>query len=752
MDFPVFGCYSELEERDSGSHLILLMTMQSKKIDILDFPIGKLKGVNATILKPLKNLGIETYGDLLLHIPTRYDDFSHITHISDARIGETATIQGTITSVENVRTWKRGMHITRITIDDGSGELEAVWFNQPFLAQSLIEGKTVSVSGKIGLSERGNYAMQNPAHEALGKKGETTHTGRLVPVYRETAGITSRWIRYLVKNAFAGITAVPETIPDDIVKRQHFPTRFAALAGIHFPKNEKEAASARRRLAFEEVFFIQLFMLKAREMIKRAMAPKISIDIDGIKEFISTLPFKLTDAQRKAAWEIVQDMECGHPMNRLLEGDVGSGKTVVAAIAMHNAAKNGWQSVVMAPTEVLASQHFANFSKLFAPFGTNVGLLTGTGALVYDAELSTTHAMKKSDFLASVRSGHLKIIVGTHALIANTMSFHSLGFIVLDEQHRFGVNQRAELARHRNGNARGANKTRVPHFLSMTATPIPRTLTLTAYGDLDISILNEMPKNRKKIETKLIAPNDRAAAYAFMDEQMDAGRQIFVICPRIEHEPGGDAVQLPPRQFTFAEIARKEVKAVKKEFEKLSQEIFPARRVGMLHGKMKAKEKEDVMRKFKAHELDILVSTSVIEVGVDVPNASVMAIEGAEQFGLAQLHQFRGRVGRSDHQSYCLLFQDDASRDTSRRLKALLECNDGFLLAEKDLAIRGPGDFLGSRQWGAPDLAMASLTDVALIKSAREEAARILEKDSSLAKYPELRARLTTFTQKIHLE
>ena len=717
----------------------------------IDTPIERLKGVSTTILKPLKNLGIGTYADLLLHIPTRYDDFSHVTRIVDARVGETVTVRGAITSIENMRSWKRRMYITRATISDQSGELEAMWFNQPFLTQTLAQGKTVSLSGKISISDRSGLTMQNPAHEVIGKTNTTTHTGRLVPVYRETAGITSRWLRYLIKNAFAAITTTPETLSEDIIKRQHFPSRFAALESIHFPKTEKEAALARKRLAFEEVFFMQLLMLRSRETIKQADAPKIPTDVEKIKRFVGALPFSLTDAQRKAAWEIVQDMERGHPMNRLLEGDVGSGKTVVAAIAMYNTAESGWQSVMMAPTEVLASQHFTGLSKLFEPFGMNVGLLTGSGALMYDAELKTAHAMKKADLLTSVRSGNVKIIIGTHALIANTFSFHSLGLIVLDEQHRFGVKQRAQLAQHRSA-GKSAHEPLIPHFLSMTATPIPRTLTLTAYGDLDISILNEMPKNRKAITTKLISPTARTGAYVFMEEQMKEGRQVFVICPRIEHETGGDALSLPSRQFTFAEMARKEVKAVKKEYEKLSQEIFPKRRVGMLHGKMKAKEKEEIMKKFKAHELDVLVSTSVVEVGVGVPNASVMAIEGAERFGLAQLHQFRGRVGRSEHQSYCLLFQDEASQDVSRRLKALLECNDGFLLAEKDLAIRGPGDFLGTRQWGAPDLAMASLSDVSLIKAAREEALRILSEDPALRKHPAILTHLAAFTEKVHLE
>ena len=726
------------------------MALRASPIQI-NTPIERLKGASATILKPLKNLGITTYADLLLHVPTRYDDFSHTTRIADAQVGETVTVQGVIRSIENARSWKRHMHITHATISDGSGELEAVWFNQPFLTQTLAQGKTVSLSGKISMSDRSGLTMQNPAHEIVGKTNTTTHTGRLVPVYRETAGITSRWLRYLMKNAFAVVTEAPETLPDDIIKRQHFPARFAALVSIHFPKTEKEATLARKRLAFEEVFFMQLLTLRARETMKQADAPKISIHIEKIKTFVGTLPFSLTNAQRKAAWEIVQDMERGHPMNRLLEGDVGSGKTVVAAIAMYTAAENGWQSVIMAPTEVLASQHFASLSRLFEPFTINVGLLTGSGAVMYDAELKTTHAMKKADLLATVRSGSLKIIIGTHALIANELSFYSLGLIVLDEQHRFGVKQRAQLAQHRSiGTA--LRRPLIPHFLSMTATPIPRTLTLTAYGDLDISLLNEMPKNRKAILTKLISPAGRNAAYVFMEEQVKSGRQIFVICPRIEHEFSDDAVMMTPRQFTFEEMARKEVKAVKKEYEKLSQEIFPACRVGMLHGKMKAKEKEAVMKKFKTHELDILVSTSVVEVGVDVPNASVMAIEGAEQFGLAQLHQFRGRVGRSEHQSYCLLFQDEESQSVSRRLKALLECNDGFLLAEKDLAIRGPGDFLGTRQWGAPDLAMASLSDVSLIKAAREEALRILSKDPTLQKHPTLLAHLSVFTEKVLLE
>ncbi|MEK7494007.1 MAG: ATP-dependent DNA helicase RecG, partial [Patescibacteria group bacterium] len=675
--------------------------------------------------------------------------------IADASLGEVATVQGVIEDVQSIRTWKRGMQLIHVAVGDASGAIDAVWFNQPFLLRTLTQGKHISISGKITLNERGERTMLNPAYEVLGENKTTTHTGRIVPVYSEAAGITSRWLRYLVKNAFAGVTRIDDTLPQEIIKRQRLPALYDALTHIHFPRTQKEADAARRRMAFEEMFLLQLCMSEARREIQQSLAPKIPFDLETVKSFVDGLPFQLTQAQRRAAWEILQDMEKSSPMNRLLEGDVGSGKTVVAAIAIINTAHHGWQSAVMAPTEVLARQHFASFAKLFSPFHFDVGLLTGSEALIYDSEFDTVRKMKKTDFLTEVRSGRLKVVVGTHALIASAVAFHALALAVLDEQHRFGVAQRASLAKRNTVNKALAPVTPLPHFLSMTATPIPRTLTLTIYGDLDISLLNEIPQGRKKIVTEIITPPQRQRAYDCMRAQVRAGRQIFVICPRIEGNFEETSVfhSSASGQIKFTQtLLRKEVKAVKEEYKKLTEEIFSDLRVGMLHGKMKLKEKETVMKQFKDGTIDVLVSTSVIEVGVDVPNAAVMAIEGAERFGLAQLHQFRGRVGRGEHQSHCFLFTESSSAETNRRLRALLECDDGFALAEKDLAIRGPGDFLGTHQWGIPDYMMASLTDAKLIKTAREEATLLLESDPDLQKHPALKARRAEIHERIHLE
>ncbi|MEK7520069.1 MAG: ATP-dependent DNA helicase RecG, partial [Patescibacteria group bacterium] len=466
-------------------------------------------------------------------------------------------------------------------------------------------------------------------------------------------------------------------------------------------------------------------------------------DIETIKSFLTTLPFSLTPSQKRSAWEIMQNMAKPSPMNRLLEGDVGSGKTVVAAIAALHAATHGFQTALMAPTEVLAQQHFATFMQLFANTRATVGLLTAHDAKIFDAELKTAYTVKKKEFHNFLKDGKLSVVVGTHALIASGVAFKNMGLVILDEQHRFGVSQRAALAAQN-----GAKLT--PHFLSMTATPIPRTLSLTIYGDLDVSLLNEMPKNRKKIITRLVLPHERNTAYDFIRREVRAGRQVFVICPRIEPS------QRPEdEQKTAASFVRNrwnDTKAVKEEYEKLHKTIFPDLRVAMLHGKLKAKEKEQVMREFKEGTTNILVSTSVVEVGVDVPNATVMMIEGAERFGLAQLHQFRGRVGRAHHQSYCLLFSEHDIPSENRRLKALAECDNGFELAEKDLAIRGPGDFFGGRQSGFPDLTMASLTDLPLIKVAREEAARLLAKDPILSAHHKIKQRVADFRARVHLE
>ncbi|MBI2625580.1 ATP-dependent DNA helicase RecG, partial [Candidatus Parcubacteria bacterium] len=515
----------------------------------------------------------------------------------------------------------------------------------------------------------------------------------------------------------------------------------------------------RRRLAFEELILIQLAHLKARANIKALAAPAIPLDLAQVKQFVASLPFPLTNAQRKAVWEILQDIAKPHPMARLLEGDVGSGKTVVAAIAAYLVSRAGWQTAFMAPTEILARQHFLTLKKLF-PFGTaSAALLTGSETRFFSGgeEMATS----KKHLHAHIHEGLADIVVGTHALLQKHVAIPKLALVIVDEQHRFGVEQRAALMRNRNQESGIRNhgqsekfithdsKFLIPHLLSMSATPIPRTLALTIYGDLDLSILDELPQGRRPIETKLVAPTERERAYRFIREEVRRGRQVFVICPRIELE---DAEGPHPNARGQLALLRAEAKAVTVEYEKLSKEVFRDLRVGMLHGKLRAKEKASVMARFTAGELDILVSTSVVEVGVDVPNATVMMIEGAEHFGLAQLYQFRGRVGRAEYQSHCLLFTESTSRLAHQRLSAITEAKSGFELAEKDLQLRGPGDFLGTRQSGLADLAMASLSDGRLIKAARSEAELLLQQNADLSRWPLLKKRLAEFENEAHLE
>lgn len=716
----------------------------TKNISLSD-SIEKLKGVNCKIVKPLKVLGIHTVYDLLRHIPFRYDDFSKIVNIAELTPGETATIRAKINKITNKRTWKKNIYITEAEVSDESGMIKAVWFNQPFLTRNLKIGGLVNLAGKAVFNNNSLY-LQNPAYERIfeNSTSEHTHTGGLVPIYRETAGITSRWIRFLVKNSIEQVAQIEEILPQEIIKKHDLLPISSAILKIHFPENVDEVKEAKRRLAFEELLLIQLLILKARRKIKKSDAPPIPFDIEKTKRFVASLSFALTDSQRKAAWEILQDMSKNIPMNRLLEGDVGSGKTVVAAIAALNAASKGRQIAIMAPTEVLARQHFHTLSNMVADFGFNVGLLTGNSAEIFDSEIKSEYKLKKQEFLNQLTSKKLLIVTGTHALISEKVSFPSLGLIVLDEQHRFGVNQRAELLK-RYKTASGL----MPHLLSMTATPIPRTLTLTLYGDLDISLLNEMPKNRKNIITKIITLAERPSAYDFVREEIKKGRQAFVICPRIEAQEDS---KIKSEKAYQQELLKKEVKAVKEEYQKLSSEIFPDLKIAMLHGKMKPQEKERIMKEFKANRFNILVSTSVIEVGIDVPNAVLMLIEGAEHFGLAQLHQFRGRVGRGEYQSYCFLFAGNTVLANSQRLKVLINCQNGFELAEKDLEIRGPGDFLGTRQSGLPDLTMASLTNKILIKEAREEAMRLLKEDPELIRHSKLKKHLEKFNSKIHFE
>jgi ATP-dependent DNA helicase RecG len=702
--------------------------------------VSKIVGVGPKFAQKLSHLGIERVEDLLFYFPRRHDDLSRPSKISDLYAGGQAIIRAKIVTIENQRSPRRWMALTKAILQDESGEIGALWFNQPFLIKNLRLGQEWIFFGKIAFDFRTKQlVLQSPSYE---------REAVILPVYSETEGLTSKNLRRIIKPLLNAVGQIEEFLPNEILKKENLLDVHLAIKQIHFPDNSKMLNSARQRLAFEELFLLSLKVLSNRKELEQNNAPKIEIEIPLIKKFVASLPFKLTDDQRKAAWEIVRDLsgrsklkvkskklkqqikqETVAPMNRLLEGEVGSGKTVVAAMAVLAIKNAGYQSVWMAPTEILALQHYKNVKKLLSPFGVKIGLLTSS--------------FKKSE-IQKVTDNDL--IIGTHAVIQEDVHFPHLALIIVDEQHRFGVKQRAALKQRTmisesaSAEASADKQRSVPHFLSMTATPIPRTLALSFYGDLDLSIIKQLPIGRQKIETKIISPDDRAKAYLFIKDQIKAGRQAFVICPLI----GQDETTAGGRLFDL-----QEKKAAVAEYEKLSKIIFPDLRIGLLHGRMKAKDKEKAMTDFKDDKIDILVSTAVVEVGVDIPNASVMMIEGAEKFGLAQLHQFRGRVGRSTHKSYCFLFTESWSKNTQKRLQAMVESNDGFSLAEKDLQIRGPGELYGTLQSGMPDLKMASLSDIILMKRARASAEEIIAK---LDQYPALLEKLKEFQSERHLE
>lgn len=699
----------------------------------LSTPVERIPKIGSFHQKNLKKLGITTVQDLLFHFPHRYEDFSNIIPVSKVKVNEVCTIQGRITEIETSRTWKKKMVVTQALVQDSKGTIKAVWFNQPYLVKSLKKEDELLLSGKV-VFKRGEVYLSNPIFEKTRlKKG--THTGRIVPVYRETRGISSRWIRSILKPLlFEFQNKIEEYLPREIMEENNLLPIDKALWQIHFPDSEEAIEKAKHRFSFEEIFLIELFVNRERLKMEKEDSVPVPVSLDIVKKLVNSLPFKLTDPQKKSAWQILKDMEKKRPMNRLLEGDVGSGKTIVAAIAALNAVKNGYQAAIMTPTEILAKQHFKEISDTLQDFRVNIGILTGKQDQWRSkklknqvVEISREKLIEKTKGKISPETNNLipgiDILIGTHALIQDQVKFGRLALVVLDEQHRFGVKQRAKLC---------AKKGPVPHLLSMTATPIPRTLALTLYGDLDLSIIDSLPTGRKKITTEIAEDKDKI--YEFIRKEVKKGRQAFIICPRIEENE---------------EI---EMKSVKKEYENLSEEVFPDLKMAMLHGKMSSKDKEKAMQDFKDKKTDILVSTSVVEVGIDVPNAAVMLIEGADRFGLAQLHQFRGRVGRGKYQSYCFLSTESRSQKTRRRLRALVSSEDGFALSEKDLKIRGPGDFTGVRQWGIPDLMMDSLKDISLVEKTREKAKEILEKDPDLKNYPLLRKKLELFGKTIHLE
>jgi len=722
----------------------------------LQTSVEKIPRIGIAYAKKLKKFGIKTVQDLLFYFPTRYDDFSEIISIKDAkqRLGDVVCVQGRITDIESSHTWKNFVNLTQVTIQDDTAEINVVWFNQPYLAKSLKEDDFICLAGKVSLGKDGLF-FNSPAYERIndiGENDELTHTGRIVPVYSETRGVTSRWLRYIIKPLlYRFAEQIQETLPKEIIKKYKFLPIQEAVWQLHFPDSFEHADAAKSRFSFEDIFLIQLNVLKEKIKLMQKKAAACPMSADLMKTFTDSLPFQLTDSQKKCAFAILKDLEKTVPMSRLLEGDVGSGKTVVATMAALSAVKNGHQVAFMAPTEILAKQHFRSVSEMLKNFSVSVGMMTGKDARIYrDGE---TFEVSKKSFNGDLENGQIDIAIGTHSLIQKGVIFKDLALVILDEQHRFGVEQRDHLIK---------NKKSVPHLLSMTATPIPRTLALTVYGDLDLSLIDEMPANRKKIKTILVEPSQRKEAYDFIRKEVEGGKGVFVIFPKIDSlatkakealEKGGPVTgSFAPQNYDLGRLGINEVKALKEEYERLSKEVFPDLRITMLHGKMKAAEKERIMLDFKKGEIDILLSTSVVEVGVDVPRATIMMIEGAERFGLSQLHQFRGRVGRSDMQSYCFLFTTDPSMLNRKRLKALVDSNNGFELAEKDLEIRGPGSLYGTQQWGVPDIAMQGLSNIFLVEKTRTAAKEILEKDPELKQYPELRERLKQFQTRIHFE
>ncbi len=657
----------------------------------IDAPLESVKGVGAKTAEQFRLAGLETVNDLVTFLPRKYEDFSHIVTISDIRPGK-QTIKARCEKIETKRV-RRGMQITTATLNDATGKLQAVWFNQPYRAKQLSADDEFYFSGEFEFSYN-RYQLTNPSAEKV--SDTPVSTDRIVPIYRSVKGLKSQVVRKVLVALKPFITMLSETLPEDIVKSEKLVSYSDALLALHFPKSADDVERGRERLGYEELFILLLAAQLNKQANARLDGWHIRFDKVAVRHFVEQLPFKLTDSQRRAAWEIIQDFEREIPMNRLLQGDVGSGKTVVAGLAARQAASEGFQSAIMAPTEILAAQHANTLSALLEPLGVTVGLLTGS-----------VKGKAREALYENVAKGSVDVIVGTHALIQEKVKFHQLGFVVIDEQHRFGVAQRQELLK---------KSQRMPHLLAMTATPIPRSLALTMYGELDISTLNERPKGRKPIQTKTWSPNSREGLYDLIDKQLVAGRQAYVICTLIDDNP------------------TLEQKSVQQEYKKLRIGPFNHRKIGLLHGKMKPAEKDAVMTDFAKGTIDILVSTTVVEVGVDVPNATVILIENADRFGLAQLHQLRGRVGRSEYQSYCYLMMSDSSAPT-RRLREIEKSGDGFYLAEVDLKLRGPGEIYGRAQHGELNLQVATMGDTKLIARAQRTAREFVESGRDLVQY-----------------
>lgn len=693
----------------------------------------------------LKKLGIHTIHDLLYHLPTRYESSADIKQISHVVDGDVAVLYGQFTKLEMKRSFKTRVPIAEGSFSDGTGTIKVTWFHQPYLAKMIPVGQLVRLRGKVSVRSGRKYIANPTAEKTDALPVLSEHSG-LVPVYPESLGLSSLWMYHAIQKVLRELTwsELVDPIPEPIRKKYHLPDLKAALIFAHEPKKESDAEAAKKRFAFEEVFLIQVARALERQTHVARNAYEIDADEARVETFTHSFPFSPTAGQQKAIVEILKDFEKPHPMYRLLEGDVGSGKTAVAAATAYAAAtsrpknKKGviqgfgrLQVAYLCPTEILAKQHFKTFTDFFVDHPIQIGLITGSGCYKFPSKVNKREAtpISRSQFLKWVANGEIPIVIGTHALIQKAVQFKHLAYAIIDEQHRFGTMQRKELV------TKGSIQ---PHLLSMTATPIPRTLALTLYGDLDLTVLDELPAGRKEIKTEIVTPSGRAGSYEKIRELLNEGRQAYVICPRIDEPDPTKALSL-------------QTKSVASEMKTLAK-VFPEFVIGKLHSKMTPKEKEDTMSEFAKGAIHILVATSVVEVGVNVPNATVIMIEGAERFGLAQLHQLRGRVMRSTHQPYSFLMVESSAKADSARLKAIVKAKNGFELAERDLEIRGAGELYGGRQWGLSDVGMEALKNLKLVEAARTEAFALVEKDPTLHKYPSLKELSETKASTLHFE
>ncbi len=706
--------------------------------------------------KALSKLGIHSVRDLLYHFPARYENTGPTGTIANASTGSEVTLYGTIRKPEAKKSWKTKRPMAEAWLEDASGRIKLRWFSQPYIAKMLQDGMVVRATGKITGTGASLY-LANPeidktpidpseVHDSLFTESVTIDDQALYAIYPESKGVSSLWFLHAVKRLFEAKEheKIQDPIPKDILEKYNLPTLATALVWMHAPRRKEDAQSAKKRFAFEEVFSIQLASQMEKARAEQETAQKVNVDRKALSDFISSFPFPATKAQEKAIEHIVKDFEKGHPMRRLLEGDVGSGKTAVAAatsflVATSHPAgrKSGTLQVAyMCPTEILAKQHFSTFVSYFKDHPIPIGLITGSECRKFPSKVSYEESAKvsRAQFSKWVANGEIPIVIGTHALVYKSLEFENLAYAIIDEQHRFGKVHRQKLVRKEEG-----SNVSSPHLLSMTATPIPRTLALTIYGDLDLSLLDQMPLGRKPIITEILSPQTREAAYERVRTELKLGRQAYVICPRID-EPD------PSKEMAL------QARSVKAEAERLKKDIFPGVSIDILHSKMTPADKESVMKKFEEGKTKILVATSVVEVGVNVPNATCILIEGAERFGLSQLHQLRGRVIRSSNQAYCFLLPESYGQATKDRLRALTTAKDGFELAEYDLALRGAGQLTGARQWGISDIAMEAIQNIKMVEAAREEAKALIHKDPTLSKYPLLRMAALRARESVHPE